>query len=450
MQEQIRQLALADPQQRLAALKSVVCTSLPSLQSAATAPLRINLHAHTIYSYNGYGYSPAQLAWLARSSDWYALATVDFDVLDGVDETLAACEMCGLRGAAGLETRVSVPDRADTVFNSPGEPGVMYLVGMGFVRGVPQPKASAVMQQLASSAQARNREMISRLNAYLAPVTVDYERDVRPLTPSGNATERHLLLAYDAAARRLYPLRSDLLAYWSARLGLPLDEVARIIGDEPFPHDAVRARLMKQGGPGYMAPDPTTFPAIDTVIEAIAACGALPCYPFVDGTSAGEADMPALLEDLVARGIRAMVVIPDRNWNVADTARSQELVAKLAAALQAAAGLGLPVFIGTEMNKPGQLLVDDLSVAALAPHAEQFRQGADMLWGHTALARAADLGYQSEWAQENWPSLAARARFYTELGAVLAPSRRQIAAIATLMRHNDPATCLRALGSATA
>lgn len=98
-------------------------------------PLKINLHAHTIYSYNGYGYSPAYLAWLARSEGWYALGTVDFDVLDSVDECLAACAQCGIRGAAGFETRVYVPDRSSVVFNSPGEPGVMYFVGMGFASG---------------------------------------------------------------------------------------------------------------------------------------------------------------------------------------------------------------------------------------------------------------------------------------------------------------------------
>jgi hypothetical protein len=37
--------------------------------------------------------------------------------------------------------------------------------------------------------------MISRLNVFLDPVMVDYDRDVLPLTPSGNATERHLLVA---------------------------------------------------------------------------------------------------------------------------------------------------------------------------------------------------------------------------------------------------------------
>ena len=46
---------------------------------------------------------------------------------------------------------------------------------------------------------------MARVNAYLDPVTIDYERDVLPLTPAGNATERHMLVAYMHAAERTVP-----------------------------------------------------------------------------------------------------------------------------------------------------------------------------------------------------------------------------------------------------
>ena len=141
-----------DPAARLAALESLARASAPApTRGACGADLLLNLHAHTIYSYNGYDYSPSGLAWLARSEGWYALGTVDFDVLDGVDESLAACEICGVRGAAGFETRVYLPDRPDDVFNSPGEPGVMYYVGMGFASGTPSAAAAPVMEGLRSA-----------------------------------------------------------------------------------------------------------------------------------------------------------------------------------------------------------------------------------------------------------------------------------------------------------
>jgi len=40
-----------------------------------------------------------------------------------VDEFLSACEIAGVRGSAGMETRVFIPEFADREINSPGEPG---------------------------------------------------------------------------------------------------------------------------------------------------------------------------------------------------------------------------------------------------------------------------------------------------------------------------------------
>ena len=66
----------------------------------------VNLHCHTFFSFNAYGYSPTALAWLAKQKGYKALGIVDFDVLDAVDEFLDTCERVALRGSAGIETRV--------------------------------------------------------------------------------------------------------------------------------------------------------------------------------------------------------------------------------------------------------------------------------------------------------------------------------------------------------
>ena len=103
-------------------------------QSEANAtPDRVaNMHCHSFYSYSGYGYSPSALAWLAREHQIALMGIVDFDVLDGVDEFLDACELLDVRGSAGLETRVFIPEFDSREINSPGEPGVLYHMGMGF------------------------------------------------------------------------------------------------------------------------------------------------------------------------------------------------------------------------------------------------------------------------------------------------------------------------------
>ena len=86
---------------------------------------------------------------------------------------------------------------------------------------------------------------------------IDYDRDVLPLTPGGNATERHILVAFIQAAARCF---SDTTPFWAEKLGLPLEQVAAQIGDKSKFENLVRAKLMKRGGVGYLEPSPETFP----------------------------------------------------------------------------------------------------------------------------------------------------------------------------------------------
>ena len=106
-----------------------------------------NMHCHTFFSFNAYGYSPAGLAWLARERGYKLLGIVDFDVLDAVDEFLDACELLEVRGSAGIETRLFVPEFGTREINSPGEPGVLYSMGIGFTSSeAPEPAASILAE----------------------------------------------------------------------------------------------------------------------------------------------------------------------------------------------------------------------------------------------------------------------------------------------------------------
>jgi hypothetical protein len=99
----------------------------------------MNLHAHTFFSYNAYGYSPSKYAWLARKAGLAVAGIVDFDVLDALEEFLEAGCLVGLKTCVSLESRVFVPEFATRVINSPGEPGVAYHMGVGFTSAVRHP-----------------------------------------------------------------------------------------------------------------------------------------------------------------------------------------------------------------------------------------------------------------------------------------------------------------------
>ena len=94
----------------------------------------VNMHLHSFFSYNGEGWSPSRIAFEMKRLGVHAAAICDFDVLQGLDEFLAAADLLQLRAAVACETRAFVPEWADMEINSPGEPGVFYFMGMGFVR----------------------------------------------------------------------------------------------------------------------------------------------------------------------------------------------------------------------------------------------------------------------------------------------------------------------------
>jgi hypothetical protein len=188
-----------------------------------------NMHCHTFFSFNAYGHSPTSLAWLAKRRGFKLMGVVDFDVLDGVDEFLDACEAIGVRGSAGIETRVFLPEFATCEINSPGEPGVLYHVGIGFTSGQVPDAVAGILDDMRQRAARRNQGLIARINAYLDPVTIDYGRDVLPLTPGDSATERHIVVAYMEAAAHTV---SDEVGFWAEKLGVERDHVTSLADPE--------------------------------------------------------------------------------------------------------------------------------------------------------------------------------------------------------------------------
>jgi hypothetical protein len=284
-------------------------------------------------------------------------------------------------------------------------------------------------------AEDRNRSMLVRINAFLAPLTVNYERDVLPLTPVGDATERHMLAAYLQAAVRRFP---DPVPFWAEKLQLAPEQVAAQIGDSLRFPNTLRAKLMKGGGVGYTQPGPGTFPSLDEVNRLIVTSNALPCATWLDGNSAGEQAEEELLSLLISKGVVALNIIPDRNWNISDPEKRSMLVHKLYAVVALAGKFDLPLNVGTEMNAPGQKLVDDFEAPELAPVRQAFLDGADFIYGHTVLQRALGLGYQSEWARLHFPERRERNAFYTQAGRLIAPGSAGMARLKSLTSDLSP------------
>ncbi len=408
-----------DPAVRREALEALWHSSWEGNIELAEPTHAVNLHCHTFYSYNGYGDSPSAVAWKARVAGLAAIGIVDFDVLDGVREFLDACRLLDLRACAGIETRVFVDRYADKVINSPGEPGIAYHMGAGFT---PDCDTNAAwVSSLKATAQDRTRNIVKRVNSHIPEIAIDFETDVLPLTPNGNATERHVCIAYytKACATLNQPARRH--AYWSDKLDTPPEDVAAREADPPLMHALIRSKLMKQGGVGYVAPEGPDFPTLDEMNGDVKKAGAFPVMAWLDGTSAGESKPGTILDSMLESGVEAVNIIPDRNWNIADEAAQRDKVKKLHAFVKAAQKRSLPILVGTECNVHGQRFVDDFTAEAMAPLVEPAYDTAMIMHAHTALAPHG-MGYASKWAGQHFTNRKARNAFFVQAGTVLEPS----------------------------
>jgi len=389
---------------------------MPSPRELPAPAAAVNLHCHTFFSYNTYGYSPTKFAWLARKAGLAVAGVVDFDVLDALEEFLDAGRMLDLKVCAGLETRVYVPEFADRVINSPGEPGISYHMGVGFPSADVPGEQKKFLAGLRETAQQRNRDLTDRVNKYLRPVELDYERDVLALTPAGNATERHICLAYARKAKEILGQTDALTDFWSQKLSADARSLGLPEGRDLL--NTIRAKTMKHGGVGYVQPDKGSFPCMADTNGFILAAGGIPVHTWLDGTSEGERAIEELLGVAMSTGAAALNVIPDRNY----TPGSPGVKLKnLYQVMELAEKLDLIVVEGTEMNSPGQKFVDNFASEELKPLLPVFLKGAHIVYAHSVLQRKCGLGYTSAWTRRNFKSAAEKNRFFEQVGRSLKP-----------------------------
>jgi hypothetical protein len=408
----IRQTAL----QELMALVNDNDNHLPPEKEIA------NLHCHTFFSYNTFGFSPTHIAWLGKKMGIKFMGIVDFDVLDGVDEFLEACRITGICGSAGMETRAYIPEFSSRVINSPGEPGISYHMGIGFSSNKTNPAIKDDLSNIRNRVHQRNRNLFERVKRYLMPLDLDYERDVVPLTPAGNVTERHMVtIIFEKSLQET----KNPNAYWGEKLNLNEHDIHEKMKDTHAFKNLLRKKLMKRGSIGYVQPTIDTFPLIDEVNQLIQDCCALPCITWLDGTSEGEQAIDELLELMIEKGAAALNIIPDRNWNINDPEIKHIKLNNLYQIIKYAKQADLPIIVGTEMNSDGQVMVDNFDAPELESVKESFINGAYFIYGHTQMQSIWEMGYQSQWAHGQFKQRKNKNDFYAQAGRLIPPEIRK-------------------------
>lgn len=381
----------------------------------------LNVHAHSFFSYNAYAYSPSALAWLAKKNGFCMIGIVDFDTLDGVDEFLNACEFLDVRGIAGIETRVFIPEFSEVEINSPGEVGVAYHMGTGFISSQVPDYAKPELAELRQRAEIRNRQILEKVNPYLSPLVLDYETEILPLTPGGYVTERHLV---QKIVQKADQALLDPAGFWMEKLDISRNESESIMQDRTAFHSLLRRKLMKREGVAYVQPEAGAFSSVDSFHAILDSAEAIPCYAWLDGTSQGEQNIERLLDLLMEKGVRALNIVPDRNWNITNADLKARKIKQLYRIVQLADDLGLPILIGTEMNSPGQKHVDDFDAPEIASLKDSFSRGAYTIYGHTRLQRLWGMGLRSDWSRKSFLNQKTRNDFYESVGRVIPASWR--------------------------
>lgn len=404
-----------DERERASALEALAAEADGIIAASPPCFQPGNMHGHSFHSFNCYGYSPARYALLARRFGMEVAGMVDFDVLDGLEEFHETGRLLNLRTVVSLETRVYVPEFADRVINSPGEPGIAYHMACGFAFRPTQPRAAAFLHDLRERSARRNRAVVARVNPFLAPATVDYESDVLPLTPGGNATERHIVLAYARKAAALFS-GDGLVAFWREKLGNDVHPAD--LPESPRFLNLLRSRTMKIGGVGYVQPDAGAFPTLAEFNSWAMRSGALPTVAWLDGSSPGEQAMEEYMDLNERGGACALNVIPDRNFT---PGVRDDRLQRLYDVVARATSRHWIVIAGTEMNSYGQLFVDRFDTDELRPLVPVFQRGARVLYAHTALQRHCGVGFIGPWADLHLPQRADRVAWFEDLGRRLNP-----------------------------
>lgn len=160
----------------------------------------------------------------------------------------------------------------------------------------------------------------------------------------------------------------------------------------------------------------------DTNKFALAA-GAIPTITWLDGTSDCEKEVEKLFAVAMSTGSAALNIIPDRNYT---PGVMDEKLKNLYDVVELAQRLNLPVVVGTEMNSPSQKFKDAFETKELSPLVPIFLEGSHIVYAHSVLQGRSSMGYLSQWAENNFKTVADKNKFYNKLGSSLMPSQHHL------------------------
>ncbi len=313
------------------------------------APLKVNAHLHTPYSFSAFSDVPQALD-MAMKENVQVVGINDFYSTEGYKDWARECAVRKLFPLFNIEL-ISLnksDQQAGIRVNDPNNPGRTYLSGKGlaFPQKLPEPYKS----QLTGLRQESNRHaarMCSALNCVLAEHRVGFDisyTEVERNLTKGNVRERHLAKALREKVAAHYKTPEAQKAVWERLFGgKPLKSA---IENAAAVENEVRGNLLKAGGAAFVPEDPKAFLEMDLVCDLIIHAGGIPTYPFLADDAKGE------FTDFEKDKLKVAEILKQRNvWSIEfiTTRNSVEVLEDYAGYFY---NQGFVVTFGTEHNTP--------------------------------------------------------------------------------------------------
>lgn len=279
----IKKLNAKTPQERLNALTELK----KSMGNRQEGEGYTNNHVHSKYSFSPY--SPTRIVYEAYIAGLDTVGILDHDSIAGAKEFIEAGKIMGIATTVGFEIRTDWSDTpfSNVTLNNPDQKGCAYIC----VHGVPHQnidEAEVFLADIRNARNNRNAKMVECINKKIKDISLDFEKDVVPISYSvcgGSITERHILYALGEKIIEKAKTREEIVEYLTENLGMQLSDLQiEYIEDksnEMYDYDLLN--ILKSNFINNMyidAEHPEILPIAD-VIDFAHKIGAIPSYAYL-------------------------------------------------------------------------------------------------------------------------------------------------------------------------
>ncbi len=319
------------------------------IHAGETAPIRVNGHIHTPYSFSAFS-GLEQIFRMAREEGVSVLGINDFNTTGGYREFAELAWKNKVFPLFNIEFMALQKEeqKKGIRINDPVNPGRTYLSGKGLCYPVSMSRENSNrLETLLQESNLQTRKMVDRLNGYLAGISAGMSFDageIKRRLARKMLRERHIAAAIRLALFEKWEDEETVRKQLTLIFGGKVPKFPS--GNMAFLENEIRGNLLKAGGPAYVPEDEKAFLSLVEVKSLITGAGGIPCYPVLLDDAGGnftdyEKDWENLASDLAEKDIYMVELIPGRN----DLRILKDFVTCFRS-------FGFTVLLGTEHNTP--------------------------------------------------------------------------------------------------